>query len=137
MFLGITAVSYMLYERGLDFQTAVTFLVGYILVMILMFAVTSYLQLTSSIKRNNWVVGDHCFIVDDARICEQSGPIETRVKWIGVQKLSVGEDHAFFYYAPNAAIIVPKRAFVDESDFDRFVQDCVSRLPGQTLNPRF
>lgn len=136
MFLGIAAVSYVLYKRGDDFQTAITFLAGYILMMILVFAGTSYFQLTSSIKRNKWVVGDHCFIVDDAAICEQAGSLETRVKWNGVRKLSVGEDHAFFYYAPNTAFIVPKRAFTDESDFNRFVQDCVSRLPENTLNPR-
>ena len=136
MFLGIMAVSYTLYERGVEFQTAVTFLVGYILIMILIFAVTSYFQLTSSIKRNKWVVGDHCFIVDDAAVCEQAGPIETRVKWIGIRKVSAGEDHAFIYYAPNMAFIVPKRAFTNESDFNRFVHDCVSRLPDNTLNPR-
>lgn len=133
--LGVSVVSYTLYVRGLEFQTAVSYLAAYILLMVLIFAVTNYLTLTSAIKRlippgdNNGVVGDHCFIVDDAGICEQAGPVETKVKWKAVRKLSVGEDHAFIYYAPNKAFIVPKRAFTNESEFNRFVRDCVSRLP--------
>ena len=139
--LGILLISSTLYLEGREFQSAVTFLAGYILLMVLVFAVSSYIQLTSAVKRmasgdNNGVVGDHCFIVDDASVCEQAGPVEVKVKWIGIQKVSVGEDHAFIYYAPHIAFIVPKRAFVDESDFNRFVQDCVSRLPEHTLNPR-
>lgn len=135
LLLGVSVVSYALYVRGLDFQTAVSYLAGYILLMVLVFAVTSYLTLTSAIKRlippgdNNGVVGDHCLIVDDAGICEQAGPVETKVTWNAVRKLSVGEDHAFIYYAPNKAFIVPKRAFTNESEFNRFVHDCVSRLP--------
>jgi hypothetical protein len=142
LFLGILLVSYTLSGRGLELQTVVTYVAGYILLMIVIFTVTNYLALTSAIRRqippgdNNGVVGDHCFIVDDAVVCEQAGPIETRVKWHAIRKVSVGEDHAFIYYAPNQAFIVPKRAFTDESDFNRFVRDCVSRLPENTLNPR-
>lgn len=142
LFLGVSVLSYDFYSRGAEFQTAVTFLAGYILLMVLVFAVSSYVTITSGIRRqvppgdNNGVVGDHCFIVDDAVICEQAGPIETRVKWHGVRKVAVGEDHAFIYYAPNHAFIVPKRAFTDESDFNRFVRDCVSRLPENALIPR-
>ena len=141
LFLGTSLVSYTLYERGAAFQTLVTYVVGYILLMVLIFAVTNYLMLTSAIRGhippgdNNGVVGDHCFIVDDAYVCEQAGPIETKVKWNAIQKVSAGEDHAFIYYTPNQAFIVPKRAFTDESDFTRFVSDCVSRLPENTLNP--
>ena len=132
--LGVAAVSYSLYNLNYEFQTAVTFLAGYILLMVLIFVVTNYLTLTAAIRRlpradNDGLVGDHCFIVDDAWICEQAGPVETKVKWKAVRKVSVGEDHAFIYYAPNQAFIVPKRAFTDESDFNRFVRDCISRLP--------
>jgi hypothetical protein len=133
--LGVSLVSYTLYDRGLEFQTAVSYLAGYILLMVLIFAVTSYLTLTSGIKRmippgdNNGVVGDHCLVVDDAGIWEQAGPVETKVKWDVVRKLSVGEDHAFIYFAPSRAFIVPKRAFTNESEFNGFVRDCISRLP--------
>ena len=142
LFLGSLAVAYELYSRGLEVQTVVTYVAGYILLMILVYAVIIYFMLTSAVKRsippgdNNGVVGDHYFIVDDVAICEQSGPIEVRVKWNGVRKVSVGEDHVFIYYAPNQAFIIPKRAFDHESDCQRFVQDCVSRLPENTLNPR-
>lgn len=78
---------------------------------------------------NNGVVGDHCFIVDGSGICEQAGPVETKVEWNAILKLSVGQDHAFIYYAPNQAFIVPKRAFTNESEFNQFVRDCNSRLP--------
>lgn len=141
LLLGALFVAYDLYRRGLDFQTVVTWVAGYILLMILLYAVIIYLTLTSAIKRsiprgdNNGVVGDHCLTVDDAALCEQCGPVEHRVKWYGIRKVSVGEDHAFIYYAPNQAFIVPRRAFTDESDFQRFVQNCVSRLSENTLNP--
>ena len=140
--LGIVLLSYEFYNRGLEFQTAATFIAGYILLMVLVFFVSNYVTLASAMKRlgspgdNNGVIGDTCFIVDDAAVCEQAGPVEIRVKWIGIRKVSVGEDHAFIYYNPQAAFIVPKRAFVDESDFNQFVRDCISRLPEHTLNPR-
>lgn len=133
MILGVSVVSYALYDQEFDFQAAVIFLLGYILLMILVFAVTSYLSLTSAIRRlpkdNKGMIGDHCFIVDDAWICEQAGPVETKVKWNAIRKVSISEDHAFIYYAPNQAFIVPKRAFADEYDFNRFARDCISRLP--------
>ena len=142
LILGIVGLSYQFYERDQDFQTAVTFIAGYILLMVLLFFVSSYVTIASSIRRdssagdNNGVVGDHCFIVDDAAVCEQAGPVEIRVKWSGIQKVSVGEDHAFIYRNSQSAFIVPKRAFAEESDFNEFVRDCISRLPGHTLNAR-
>jgi hypothetical protein len=141
MFLGTLLISATLYLDGRELQSAVTFLAGYILLMVLVFAVCGYIQLISAVKRmasgdNNGVVGDCRFIVDEAAVCEQTGPVEIRVKWIGIRKVSVGEDHAFIYYNPQSAFVVPKRAFADEADFNRFVQDCVSRLPEKTLNPR-
>ena len=141
LILGILVLSYDSYHREIEFQTAVIFLAGYILLMVLLFFVSSYVTIKSSLRQfsagdNNGVVGDHCFIVDDAAVCEQAGPVEIRVKWIGIHKVSVGEDHAFIYYNSQTAFIVPKRAFAEESDFNQFVRDCISRLPEQTLNPR-
>ena len=142
LILGIVGLSYQSYERGEEFQSAVTFIAGYILLMVLMFFFSSYVMIKSSIRNKlpagegNGVVGDHCFIVDETAVCEQSGPVEIRVKWIGIHKVSVGEAHAFIYYNPQTAFIVPKRAFAEESDFHQFVRDCVSRLPEHTLNPR-
>jgi len=142
LFVGASYVSYELYERGFDFQTAVALVFGYIVLMVFLYGLITYIQLTTANRRlippgdNNGLVGDHCLIVDDAAICEQAGPIETRVKWHAIRKVSVGEDHAFIYIAPNRAFIAPKRAFADESDFNRFVRDCISRLPENTLNPQ-
>jgi len=142
LILGIVGVSYQSYERGEDFQSAVTFIAGYILLMVLMFFFSSYVMIKSSIRNKlpagegNGVVGDHCFIVDETAVCEQSGHVETRVKWIGIRKVAVAQDHAFIYYNSQSAFIIPKRAFAEESDFDQFVRDCVSRLPEKTLNPR-
>lgn len=142
LILGILWVSYTSYSRGEEFQTAVIFLAGYVLMTVLVYFVSSYVTVLSSIRRqssagdNNGLVGDHCFIVDDTAVCEQSGHVETRVKWIGIRKVAVAQDHAFIYYNSQSAFIVPKRAFAEESDFDQFVRDCVSRLPEHTLNPR-
>ena len=139
--LGILAVSFQSYYLGTDFQSTVVYLGAFILLAVLGLLGSSYVTVRSSIRRtsgteNNGLVGDHCFIVDDAAVCEQAGPLETRVKWIGIHKVSVGEDHAFIYFNSQTAFIVPKRAFADESDFSEFVRDCVSRLPEKTLNPR-
>jgi len=141
LILGILGLVYESVNREADFQSALTFIAGYILMMVLMFFVSSYLTIKSSVRRlssanSNGLLGDLCFIVDDTSVCEQSGHVEIRVKWLGIHKVSVGEDHAFIYYNPQTAFIVPKRVFAEESDFNRFVQDCVSRIPGKTLNPR-
>lgn len=138
--LCVLAVSFQSYYLGTDFQTAVVYLGVFILLAVLVLFGSSYFTVRLSIRRNaadnNGLVGDHCFIVDDAAVCEQAGHVETRVKWIGIRKVSVSEDHAFIYYNSQTAFIVPKRAFADESDFSEFVRDCVSRLPEKTLNPR-
>ena len=141
LILGMLGISYDSYNREADFQTAITYIAGYVLLMVLTFFVSSYITLKSAVSRNcsgdnNRLVGEHCFIVDDTAVCEQSGPVEIRVKWIGIHKIAVGEEHAFIFYNPQSAFIVPKRAFADESDFNQFVRDCNSRLPGHTLNAR-
>ena len=135
LLLGVSLMSCSLYVQGFDFHTAVSYLAGYILLMVVIFAVTNYVSLSTATRRlippgdNNGLVGDHCFTVDDAGILEQAGPVETKVKWNVVRKVSVGEDHAFIYYAPNKAFIIPKRAFTNDAEFHQFVRDCVSRLP--------
>jgi YcxB-like protein len=141
LILGMLGMSFDFYKRGADFQSSVTFIAGYVLLMVLVFFVSGYFMIKSSVRRNcsgdnNGLIGDLCLTVDDTGVSEQSGPVEIRVKWIGIHKVSVAEAHAFIFYNPQTAFIVPKRAFAEESDFNEFVRDCVSRLPEHTLNPR-
>jgi hypothetical protein len=42
--------------------------------------------------------------------------------WAAVVKITASDEHAFLYDASNRAHIVPRRAFIDQADFDRFVE---------------
>jgi hypothetical protein len=45
------------------------------------------------------------------------------IRWSGVTKIVTTEDHAFLLLGFANAIVVPKRAFRDESEFDKFVEE--------------
>jgi len=96
--LAILVMCYGFYERDVDLQTALTYIAGFVLLMVLVFFVSHYVTIKSALRQNcsadnNGLVGDLCLTVDDAGVCEQSGPVEIRVKWIGIHKVAVAEDH--------------------------------------------
>ena len=42
--------------------------------------------------------------------------------WAAVLKITATDEHAFLYDASNRAHVVPRRAFIDQADFERFVE---------------
>ena len=42
--------------------------------------------------------------------------------WEGVDRIVVTDTHAFFYFNKVAALILPRRAFADENEFENFVE---------------
>jgi len=47
-------------------------------------------------------------------------------RWEAVEKVSIRRDHGFIYFSGGSALIVPKRAFADESAFEQFMQTAKS-----------
>jgi YcxB-like protein len=44
------------------------------------------------------------------------------LKWAGIEKIAVGENHAFFYFSKDSAHVVPKLAFADDEAFTEFLE---------------
>ena len=44
------------------------------------------------------------------------------VLWIGIEKIAVTKDHAFFYITTRSAYVVPRWAFANEWEFDELVE---------------
>ena len=42
--------------------------------------------------------------------------------WEGIDRIVVTKTHAFFYLNKVAALILPRRAFADEQEFEKFVE---------------
>jgi hypothetical protein len=58
----------------------------------------------------------------DAEWLHSSNPVvaESR-RWRSMEKIGVTRDHAFFFTQPNAAVLLPRRAFPDREGFETFV----------------
>src|SRR5262249_55569887 len=46
----------------------------------------------------------------------------TRVVWDGIERIGMTDHHAFFYLTPVSSLILPRRAFASEEEFERFVE---------------
>jgi len=54
--------------------------------------------------------------------------------WEGVDRIVVTDTYAFFYFNKVAALILPRRAFADENEFEKFVEK--ARSYHESAKPR-
>jgi hypothetical protein len=53
--------------------------------------------------------------------------------WEDIDRIAVGDTHAFFYLNNVAALILPRRVFADGRDFEEFVKSARSYLEAAKL----
>lgn len=70
---------------------------------------------------NRGLFGTHRVTLAPEGLSEVSGQGTTMTPWPVVERIVVSPDHAFIYINALAAVIVPRRAFANEADFDAFV----------------
>jgi hypothetical protein len=57
---------------------------------------------------------------------------EALVRWPGVLRVAVTDEHLFLYTGTDDAHVVPRRVFADPRDFDAYVAQAESYLEGHT-----
>lgn len=70
--------------------------------------------------QNRGLFSRHGVDVSDEGVTESTALTETKVKWSAVERCVTQADYLFIYMNAVAAIIVPKRAFANQLEFERF-----------------
>lgn len=68
------------------------------------------------------MVGPRTLTIRPDAIHTVSEVFETAYKWIGIERIETNAAYVFFYQGSNGAIIVPKRAFSSEEQFQLFLE---------------
>jgi hypothetical protein len=88
--------------------------------------------------KNSGLYGQHRLSIAPDGIREVVSVGESFRRWIGVERIAVTEDYAFFYQTAVSAYVLPKRAFGDELHFQQFVRSAQiwmeqAQRDGQTM----
>jgi hypothetical protein len=90
------------------------------------FAVITVLSLVS--KANRTILTDHSITIRDDVLVEESPFSRTEQKWTGIPRLVRTRRHIFAYISQYAAHVIPRRAFPDAQEFDRFYAELNSHV---------
>jgi hypothetical protein len=80
------------------------------------------LQLLQQERPGRGQLGRHRLVLTDAGLAESTDVGESRTTWAGVHRLEENPEYIFIYTAAAAAHVIPKRAFRDEQEAERFYQ---------------
>jgi hypothetical protein len=72
-------------------------------------------------------LGRHRLVLTEDGLVESTAVGESRTSWAGVDRVEQNPDYIFIYTAPAAAHVIPKRAFRDVREAERFYQQSVSK----------
>jgi hypothetical protein len=71
--------------------------------------------------KNKGFDGPHSLTIGPEGIVAESATGDARSNWSVVEKLETDKEHFYIYTSAVNAIILPKRAFADENEFQEFV----------------
>jgi hypothetical protein len=80
------------------------------------------LRLLKDEKPGRGQLGRHKVVLGGDGVVESTAVGETRTSWAGVDRIEQNPDYIFVYTAPAAAHVIPKRAFRDMQEAERFYQ---------------
>ena len=60
--------------------------------------------------------------IDAEQIFEATSLVMWSIKWPKIQQIELTDRFLLFYLSPGVAILIPRRAFADESALEEFVQ---------------
>lgn len=72
--------------------------------------------------KNRGLFNRHRVTISPEGVADSSEHGQTSTAWQGVEKVAAADEHVFIYTSALAAIIVPRRAFSDPLEFDKFVR---------------
>jgi len=79
-------------------------------------------QLLKQEKPGRGQLGRHRLILTNEGLVESTAVGDSRTSWAGVDRVEQNPEYIFIYTAPAAAHLIPKRAFRDMQEAERFYQ---------------
>ncbi len=80
------------------------------------------LRLLREEKPGRGQLGTHRIVVSEDGLIESTAVGESRTSWVGVDRIEQNPAYIFIYTSPSAAHLIPKRAFSDGQEAERFYQ---------------
>lgn len=107
---------------------------GLLLLLMLLFSrklLSSPLEF-NIINQYSLSLGTHKFLVSAQGISDETESVSTTFKWTAIKEIAQTDQHFFLVITPRRAIIIPKRAFPDASQAERFIEN-VNKMLQQTI----
>jgi len=79
-------------------------------------------RMLSDEKPERGHLGRHRLILDDDGAVERTAVNESRTSWAGIDRIEQDAAYIFVYTSPNAAHVVPRRAFADARQAEDFYE---------------
>jgi hypothetical protein len=80
------------------------------------------LRLLQDEKPGRGQLGRHKVVLTEDGVFESTAVGESRTSWAGVHRIEQSPQYIFIYTSPAAAHMIPKRAFRDMQEAERFYQ---------------
>jgi hypothetical protein len=80
------------------------------------------LKLLKEEKPGRGQLGRHQVVLGEDGVVESTAVGESRTSWAGVDRIEQNPQYIFIYTSPAAAHVIPKRAFRDMQEAERFYQ---------------
>jgi hypothetical protein len=80
------------------------------------------LQLLKEEKPGRGQLGRHKVVLTESDVVESTAVGESRTSWAGVHRIEQNPRYIFIYTSPAGAHVIPKRAFRDTQEAERFYQ---------------
>jgi hypothetical protein len=74
-------------------------------------------------EKNSAIYGWRRMTIDSERIMQQGELIVAGYKWAAVERIEISDRQVLFFIAQSAALVIPRRAFRDETALRSFVEE--------------
>ena len=78
-------------------------------------------------KPDRGLLGRHRLVLSDEGLAESTTVGESRTSWAGVDRVEQNPDYIYIYTSLVGAHVIPKRAFSDGQEAERFYQFSLAR----------
>jgi hypothetical protein len=110
------------------FAKLASFAIFEIIPIVAMLGLTALITYLSVISRKNKTLLSECsMILEDDKFISISENGRSEIQWKALQRVVVTWGYLFLYLSQAGAIIIPRRAFGSEQEWNGFVQFCRSK----------
>jgi hypothetical protein len=109
---------------SLPTRIVATFVFAMVVLVILIAVQLAIVALHLALRRMKTKPTDYTLTLGEDGFVEESSDARLNYQWPGVQKLARTRCHLFIYVAPSIAVIVPRRAFGGEAEWNDLYEFC-------------